>query len=228
MTATFCDEIFARDAPIELEGTPAGDTPDKQSILTEKRQLLDPPQTAPMMLDGIKSLAMPESSGMYPIRAELAANNGDVVAIASCQVYFQRDPGRAKSKLPFEIQQKVQDPMWELNEDLTILTYSGDYPLYKELQEPQRQRRSLHGRLAFIAEISANGLLEWAMRSKEQGDDSNFDQLLDDNGSQDDSLWERYIRRLEKLRIVESPIEFRYTWRETVAIMLDIFRQEND
>ena len=230
LTATFCDEIFARNTPIELEGTPAGDTSRKQSIMADKRQLLDPQQSAPMTLDGIQSLRMPETTGKYQIRAELADENGEVVANASSPVYFQRDPGRANSKLPFDIEQKVQDPMWELNEDLSILSYSGDYPLYKELQPAQRLRRALQGRLAFIAEISANGLLEWAMRPKEHGDDSNFDQLNGDSGSQDDLLWERYSYRLEKLGYtsVESPIEFAHTWRETVAIMLDIFQEEND
>ncbi len=230
LSASFANEIFARDLPVELEGTPAGDTAQRQEVLTEKRQLLDPQRAAPLMLDRIQQLKMPDSSGKYTISADLYDKTGEIVAHASSTVYFQHDPGKANSKLPFEIEQKVQDPMWELNEELTVLTYSGDYPLYKELQVPQRQRRSLQGRLAFIAEISANGLLEWALRPKEQGDDSNFDQLLDDSGGQDDSLWETYIRRLENLSNShsESFIKSGHIWRETVAAMLDIFRKEDN
>ncbi len=47
--------------------------------------------------------------------------------------------------------------------------------------------------------------------------------------SQDDSLWESYIRRLEQLgNGVEPPIEFARAWRQAVATMLEIFAQEND
>ncbi|MDE2749341.1 MAG: hypothetical protein OXI34_10280 [Chloroflexota bacterium] len=121
--------------------------------------------------------------------------------------------------------------MWKLNRELTELTYPGDYPLRKELPDVQRQHRLLQGKNAFIAEISANGLLEWALRPKqENGDDSNYDQLIDSIGSSDDPKWEPYIRRLEKLGngATESPLEFAQISRETVAIMLDIFAQENN
>ena len=229
-TATFCDEIFARNSPIELEGTPAGDTSRKQPIITEERRLLDPQQATQIKLDGIQSLIMPESSGINYIRAELTDENGDVVANSSRPVYFQRDPGKTKNNLPFDIEQKDQEAMWELNEDRTILTYPREYPLYAEMKEIQRQRRALQGRLAFIAEISANGLLEWALRPKDEGDASYYDQLVEDSGSQDDTLWERYIRRLEKLGNgdAESPTDYARAWRETVAVMLKIFAKEND
>ena len=73
--------------------------------MADKRQLLDPQRSAPMTLDGIQSLRMPETTGKYQIRAELADENGEVVANASSPVYFQRDPGRANSKLPFDIEE---------------------------------------------------------------------------------------------------------------------------
>ena len=233
LTATLSDEIFAKNTPVELEGTPAGDTPRKQSIMIEKRQLLSPQQSAPMKkIDGIQSLVLPDTSGIYHIRAELANENGEPVVTVAKPVYFQRDPSKAKSALPFELEQVVEraKPMWNMNEELTILRWSTGYPLYNELPVPLRQRRALQGKLAFIAEISANGLLEWALRPKEQGDDSNYDQLLEDIGSQSETLWDKYSTRLEKLgnTSVESRIEFGQTWRETVAIMLEIFHQQEN
>ncbi len=227
LRATFADEVLARHEQVELSGTPAGDTPYKHPILTIKRQLLDPLQSAPSKVDDVQSMIMDDSSGIYHVRAELVDKHGEFVAAASERVYFQRDPGKAVNKMPFDIEQKAQIPMWELNEDLTILSYCGEHPLYKELPYPQRQHRSLHGRLAFIAEISANGLLEWALRPKEHGDDSHYDHLYDEGRG--DGMWDAFNRGLENLsQTAESPIRFSKAWRETVAIMLSIFAQEND
>ncbi len=232
LNATFCDEVFARGMPVELSGTPVGDSPTPQPILTEKRQLLDPLQSAPLPVADTLILKMPETSGIFPVRAELLDEQGKRIANSSKPVYFQRDPGRAKNDLPFEIRlESQQKEMWKLNRELTELTYPGDYPLRKELPDVQRQHRLLQGKNAFIAEISANGLLEWALRPKqENGDDSNYDQLIDSIGSSDDPKWEPYIRRLEKLGngATESPLEFAQISRETVAIMLDIFAQEHN
>ncbi len=229
LTATFDDDVLARDEPIELEGTPAGDSPHRKAILTEQLQLLDPYQNAPLRIHGAQPISMPESSGRFTISADLYNENGDHVAHASRPVYFQRDPGNAQDNLPFEIEQQDQKAMWLMNKDLDRLTYPADYPLYTEMKEIQRQRRPLQGRLAFIAEISANGLLEWAMRPKHDGDESNYDQLYDENASPDDTLWDDFNRGLEKLsQIAESPIDYAKAWRETVATMLDIFAQEDN
>lgn len=229
LTATFDDYVLAREMLIDLDGTPAGDTAQPKPVLTASRQLLDPAQPMPLALNDAEQLTMPDSSGKYPVRAELTDERGDVIASDSRIVYFQRDPGNARNNLPFEIEQKDQKPIWELNKDLDLLTYSGDYPLYTEMKEIQRQRRALQGRLAFIAEISANGLLEWTLRPKHHGSDSNYDQLYDENRATDDPLWESLNRRLEELSATaESPIQFMQTWRETVAIMLEIFAREND
>ncbi len=229
LTATFANEIFARDEAVTLIGTPAGDSPRRQCLISEKRQLLDPQQSAPLfMLDGVQHLKMPDSSGVYRVSAELTDSNGESIAVASRPVYFQRDPGNARNNLPFGIGQEDQKEMWKMNADLTKLTYPQNYPLYKELPVPQRQHRALQANLAFIAEISANGLLEWALRPKEQGDDSNYDQLHDESRALDNALWDDLNRGLEDLsKTVESPTDFAQTWRATVAIMLEIFEEEN-
>ena len=230
-SADFENQPYARQISIDLEGTPAGDIADKTNILTVKRQLLDPQQPKPLMLEGVPQVTMPNSSGRYTVRAEFEASAGYQPKPVSKPVYFQRDPSNANSRLPFSIDKvDIQDEIWMLNSTLDRLSYSGKYPLYTEMNDVQKQRRALQGRLAFIAEISANALLEWAMRPKIQdGDDSNFDQLYDERYNSEDGPREKLNRCLENLsKAEESPIEFDQSRRETVAVMLQIFKEEND
>ena len=230
-SAEFENDPYARRMPIELDSTPAGNIADKKNILTLKRQLLDPQQPKPPKVVGIPQVTMPDSSGRYTVRAELEASAGFQPKPVSGIVCFQQDPSSAKGKLPFSID-KVdnQDEIWKLNSTLDQLSHSGKYPLYTEMKEVQKQRRALQGRLAFIAEISANGLLDWAMRPKIlDGNESNFDQLYDEQHNTEDGLWEKLNRCLERLsRAEESPIEFDLIRRETVAVMLEIFAKEHD
>ena len=231
-SATLIDEVLARQAPIELHATPAGDGPRKQNLHLERIQLLDPNQNAPLPLSGVRQLLMPESVGRYQLRAELFAEDGERVAYGGDTFYFQQDPSRKQNDLPFKIKPDhsgKQIEMWKMNADLTELMYAADYPLRQELRDVQRQRRPLQGKNAFIAEISAHGLLEWAMRPYEHdNDESNFQQLLHETSAQSDPLRERYNRKLEQLcrDATTSPTEFGQTRRETVAIMLEIFDRE--
>ena len=122
--------------------------------------------------------------------------------------------------------------MWEMNEELTLLTYPHDYPLRKELPDVTRQHRPMHGKNAFIAEINADGLLDWALRPLEHGDDANYQELLPDGKSQDSPAWEKFARKLEALGVATRSKSFQGTdysklRRETVAIMLEIFDLEN-
>ena len=223
-------ELFANQMPVEMAGTPAGDSPIPKDILSLKRQLLDPHQSIPMTIESVQALVMPDSSGKYTISAELVDEDGERVIRTTAPIYFQRDPDNAKNNLPFEIKQVTnQREMWKLNNKLDLLTYPGAYPLYLELKDGQRQRHALHGRQAFIAEISANGLLEWAFRPREESsDDSNYDQLLASIGSPDDPLWEPYHIKLKNLcKASESHIAYAQIWRETVAVMLEIYAKEN-
>jgi len=231
-SADFEDTPYARGMPVDLKGSPAGDTPSKKPILTIRRQLLEPQRLSLSKREDIAQVTMPEASGIFSIRAELHDGQGKLLANARQPLHFQRDPGRAKDRLPFVIEQvSGQKEMWKLNEELSELTYPGDYPLRKELPDVKRQGRPLQGKNAFIAEISANGLLEWALRPKlNDGDDSNYDQLLETISSPDDPEWEGYIRKLDNLGkgAEAGPLAFAETCRETVAIMLDIFSQEKD
>ncbi len=226
------DETLERKSPIELDATPAGDAPRPQTLLLERLQLLDPNKNAPLPLDGIRQLRMPESVGKYQLKAKLFAEDGERVAYSSDIFYFQQDPSRKQNDLPFEIKPDhsgKQIEMWKMNADLTELIYAADYPLRQELRDVQRQRRPLQGKNAFIAEVSAHGLLEWAMRPLEgNNDEGNFQQLLDESGDETDPLRERYVRKLEQLsrELKESATEFGQTRRETVAIMLEIFNLE--
>ena len=237
LNARIDKELLAKNLLVELPATPAGDTSQPIPALLERRRLLDPVQTDGKWEDDIVSLVMEESSYRSKVRAELLDSQGNyVVKPISQTIYFQLDPGKSKSNLPFEINQRPsssQAPMWELNEALDELSYPGNYPIWEALPVVQRQRRPLQGRDAFTAEICANGLLEWALRPLLEGDESNFGQLMDamweKDGNAEDDLWERYQIRLENLAIQASNsthIEFSKVWRETVSVMLEIFRQE--
>lgn len=234
LTARLSDDILARELPFVLTATPAGDSPRPQPLLDQTIQMLDPRQRAPRKSRSVRQLQMPESSGIYRVHAELLDESGERVAHAGKNVYFQTDPpGKRRNDLPFEItpdHSGMQKEMWKMNADLSELTYPNNYPLRKELRDMQRQRGPLQGKNAFIAEISAHGLLERAMRPIEDGDESNFQQLLDERGDHTDPLRERYARKLEQLSRIarESPTEFGRIRRETVATMLEIFDMEND
>ena len=230
LTANFNGVGLASNKPIELAGTPAGSSSRPKSILTPVLQLLDPRQTVPLETVGTRSMCMPDSSGRYRITADLVDVSGDHVINDSAIVYFQRDPGNTQNNLPFRIEQQSQKAMWLMNKDLDRLTYPADYPLYREMKDIKHQRSALQGRLAFIAEISANGLLEWALRPiEEEGSDSNYVQLYNESRSLDDELWDHFNRGLEKLsKSVDSPTEYAKAWRETVATMLDIFAREHN
>ena len=237
LNARMDDELLARNLLVELPANPAGDTPRRVAALMVRRRLLDPVQTAGNWKDDIPSLIMQESSYISVIRAELLDVYGNyVVEPIRKNVYFQRDQGKTTSNLPFEINQKtssINAPMWEMNEEMDELSYPGNYPLWEALPEVQRQRRPLQGRDAYTAEISANGLLEWAYRPMLEGNESNIEQLKhvtsEKNGSATDELWELYQIHLENLAYQvsnSSHIEFSKVWRETVALMLEIYRQE--
>ncbi len=239
LDARIDDELLADHLRVELLGTPAGDTPQRVAALTVRRRLLDPEQTPDERQDGIPSMVMEESVHRAVVVAELRDCENDEVMVHSRQtVYFQLDPGKRNSNLPFDIRQKQEGtyaPMWVLNQALDELSYPRNYPLWEALSVVQRQRRALQGRDAFTAEISANGLLEWALRPVMDGDESNFEQLMDvsweKDGGASDALWESYHVRLDKLlhhccSENGSPFEYSKDWRETVALMLEIFRQE--
>lgn len=236
LDARIDDELLAVGERVELPGTPAGDTAQRQAVIQTRRRLLDPEQPPVVEDDGIPSMVMAESAHRAVVVADLWDREQDEVLVHIRRlVYFQLDPGKKKGNLPFEIRQsrKVHSaPMWELNDKLDELSYARDYPLRKELPVVQRQHRALQGQDSFTAEISANGLLEWALRPAMEGDESHFEQLMDarwERAGGDDALWVKYQERLEDLvrgGHSESPFVYQRHWRETVALMLAIFQEQ--
>ena len=229
VSARLGQESLMEEVLMQLTATPAGDTPRRErAFFGEFRLLL----SESLQLDDENTNTLVLKPDTYTIQADLYDEAGEVIlASASRRLYFEYDPQSAGNNLPFrliEIADSVQPPMWALNSELDLLSFPGDYPLRKELHDERRSRSVLAGKSAFTSEIIANGLLEWAFRPHEAGDDTNLEQLRHvlqyQNGN--GKLWDIYERRLDAL-VTEcgngSHSEYARFWRETVSVMLAIF-----
>ena len=123
--------------------------------------------------------------------------------------------------------------MWRLDEgppDHWTLRYSSQHPIYQNLKNMQPDAGRLSGQNSFIAEVCANGLLEWALEPVSERDLGRVEQLL---ASRPPGIglerWENYCERIDQLAenyMSEREEDFgRYMerWRECVAFMLDMF-----
>ena len=65
------------------------------------------------------------------------------------------------------------------SEDDWILQYPPAYPLYRALEASSAQRGTrLSGVSAFVVDVCAEGLIEWAMEPLDDGDASRLDAFL--------------------------------------------------
>ena len=114
--------------------------------------------------------------------------------------------------------------------DEWVLSYANRYPLYVHLARPQRQNSRLAGRSSFIAEICANGLLEWALAPLGSSDRTRLEQLRQSRPQGiDPGRWDSYCERIDRLEDnysterLDNFSEYMKRWRECVADMLQIF-----
>lgn len=174
--------------------------------------------------EGAASDVLRLNAGRRYIRGDMFLESGTEEVVANTQqiVYIEVNPGRPQTGMPFEIRRRDKAgifPMWELTENQGeyILWYSAQTPIYREIKDMQRPGVTLAGKNAFVAEICANGLLEWA---KEDG--SNFHDLMDPPWLNfDPELQDRFNRRLQEIHSGEQP--YGKAWRDAVAIMLYAF-----
>ena len=175
--------------------------------------------------------------GRYYLRTDLLEPGvKEPIVHASQPVYVEVDPGGNRTQLPFDLEAvegEGPNAMWQLQERSAnewVLSYANRYPLYLHLAQSQRRRSKLAGRSSFIAEVCANGLLEWALAPLDTSDSTRIDQLRESRPHGIDSeLWDAYCERLDLLEEryhSERKDNFRkymYLWRECVAYMLEIF-----
>ncbi|MCY4009440.1 MAG: hypothetical protein OXF22_06780 [Anaerolineaceae bacterium] len=224
-----------------LKGTPLGETPRRVPMYNGGWCLLD--ETSESSENGKGAEPVLLENGRHTIQAYLYDEGEDeVVAYASKYLYFQQNPPNTAVGLPFDLKEMLSDPsrplpMWKMSDDLKTLEYPRDYPLRAELKEGQGAAKYVAGKQAFMIEIAANGLLEWAFRPYHEhaqeclGDDNNLEDLLrmaEQGKDAARTLWDDYEKMLIQLRDNKPAdyMEYAGQWRETVALMLEIFRQE--
>ncbi len=226
------EQLLLADAKeVTLDGVPIGDVPNRQTAVSKNLHVY----TSPPLIGSEPHIVL--QPGRYYLRADLwTPDEKEPIAHASQPIYVEVDPGGNQSGLPFELEAVEGEgphPMWQLQErsvDNWVLRYPNQYPLYRNLSQPQRQRSKLAGSSSFIAEVCANGLLDWALTALDTHNSTRVDQLLQSrpNGISFDR-WESYCEQLDRLvglynkdRIYQFS-EYMKRWRECVAYMLMIF-----
>ena len=125
--------------------------------------------------------------------------------------------------------------MWDLVHappDQWTLQYYAHHPIHRELQDQTKFSGKTGGRLAFITEICASALLEWAIRPLQVVNTSNIDVLKRGatNGA-NDPVRLQYLEKLNRLeqdyetKRKEEPSQYELLKRQTVADMLHIFQR---
>ena len=228
--ASFDDLLLEGSGPISLAGVPAGDVVVRQAAVYQRLRLYTSEPTDP------SHPYLVLQPGRYYVRADLYSAGGESPVHSSKPVYFEVDPGGPQSDMPFElraIENNGPYPMWALlNEpnDRWILQYPVHYPIYEGLPDQKKGGAKLSGRMAFIAEICASGLVEWALEPMGQADESLVEQLKANPPDRADMVaWESYCEHLDQLvrsydsQRIENPREYDRRRRHVVADMLHIF-----
>ena len=231
VNASLEDLLICDETPVEIPGTPLGDTPNPKAAGAEHILLFT---TVP---DNAPESALELTPGRHLIRADLKIRGDDQVqAHASHTIFFEADPGGTRPDLPFEleaIEGEGDHPMWDLQDrpdGSQVLMFPLGYPIRHELPESRNGNRA-GGRRAFLNEICAQGLLEWALDPLKNGNTSNIDRLK--QGAAGDALRDRYREQLERLedghgaQRNEEPRQYELLKRQTVATMLRIYQESN-
>ena len=221
-----CDGIT-----LNVPGTPAGDTSDPKAAGSEHIFLFT------NIPDNPPEPALELAPGRHLIRADLRiSGDSEVQSHASYTIYFEVDPGGTHPDLPFEleaIEDEGNHPMWDLQDrpdGRQVLMFPAKYPINRELPESRNGNRA-SGKKAFLNEICAHGLLEWAMDPLKSGDTSNMDTLK--QSAAGDNLRDQYHEDLEKLegghgkQRIDEPRQYDVLRRQTVATMLRIYQEAN-
>ena len=231
VNASLGNRLICDETTVEIPGTPVGDTPNPKAVGSEHIfPFTNIPDNAPE-----PALGLPP--GRHLVRADLRMSGDDEVqAHASYTIFFEVDPGGTRPDLPFEleaIEDEGNHPMWDLQDrpdGRQVLMFPLRYPIRQELPESKNGSRAV-GKRAFLNEICAQGLLEWAMDPLKNGDTSNMDTLK--SSAAGETLRDQYHEELEGLeeghgtQRKEEPRQYELLKRQTVATMLRIYQESN-
>ena len=233
LTASLEDHLLCDAKQISLPATPAGDTPQPVTGIEEHLRLYtELPPNPP-------GAAIHLEPGRHIIRADITVQGHDQEALhASRTIFFEVNPAGQNPDLPFHLQAIEEEgphPMWDLVHappDQWTLQYHAHHPIHRELQDQTTSSGKTGGRLAFITEICASALLEWAIRPLQVANASNIDVLKRGatNGASN-PVRDQYLENLNRLeqdyeaKRKEEPSQYELLKRQTVADMLHIFQR---
>ena len=230
VTASLGDLLLADMVPTQAPGTPAGGSPVRVPGV-QTRIVINPSAAVALPLQSINL-----SPGSHALRADLYLGE-EVVAHASRTLDVEVDPVRPQEWPPFRIEQISGEepyPRWQFDKrspDDWVLYYSPDYPLYRALGvSGSRSREQLSGVSAFVVDVCAEGIIEWAMEPLDQRDSSRLEELLSSNPtSVDPDRWEEYCDKMRELANLRSNREqvdkYGQLVRDCAARLLSLFEE---
>ena len=228
LTASLGDLLLSDMLQMQVDGTPPGATPVR--IPAVQNQIVVNP-TKPSSQESVN---LPP--GKHYIRADLFLD-GDVVAHAGHILYVEIDPVQPDDWPPFKIEQisgEGHHPRWQFDkksQDDWVLQYPPTYPLYRALDaSPARNGTRLSGVSAFVVDVCAEGIIEWAMEPLDVGNSSRLDELLDGTpAGADPNRWEDYREKMGELaslrRGQEQMDKYGHLVRECAALSLSLFEE---
>ena len=196
LTASLGGLLLADRLPVHTDGTALGATPIR--VAGMHTSIVVNPNTADTLRESV-NLPL----GRHDLRADLYLAE-EIVAHAVSTLDIEVDPSRAQDWPPFLIEQVSGDgphPRWQFdkqNPNEWVLRYPPAYPLYRALEDGEsRTGTQLAGVSAFVVDVCAEGIIEWALESLDRGDQSRLDELL--NGippGVNQDRWEDYSDKM--------------------------------
>ena len=230
LTASVGDLLLADSLSVETDGTPPGASPVRVAGI--QTQLLVNP-AAPT-----NELSVDLPSGKHELRADLYLAD-EIVAHARQAVYVEVDPVQPDNWPPFRIEQISGEghfPRWQFdkkNQDVWTLQYPPAYPLYRALYSISiRSGHLLSGVSAFVVDVCAEAIIEWAMQPIDVGDSTCLDELLSGvPPGVDIDRWEDYCEKMLEIASLRQSREqvdkYGQLVRECAAISLSLFEERS-
>ena len=228
LTASLGDLLLADMLRVQTTGTPPGASPSRVAGV-QSQIIINPAERGPH-----QHVNLPP--GKHEIRADLYFD-GEVVAHASSTLHVEVDPAQPDEWPPFRIEQISGDghhPRWQFqkkSQDDWTLQYPLSYPLYRALNSsPSRNGTQMSGVSAFVVDICAEAIIEWAMEPLDSGNSSRLYELLDGVPvGADTEYWEEYREKMEELaglrRSSEQVDRYGHLVRECAALSLSMFEE---
>ncbi len=227
--------VLASRMPVQLPINRAGESPMPITIVNKTFRMFDDlPDAEPEMP------YLVAAPGPHDIRVDLRdANSGEPITSRSTVIYFEHDPPRKGTQIPFVLKRKEEsqnglpspaDPSWWIEKprdpaEPLYLYYSARHHLYQVAKHADRgSGRRRRGTTSFIREICADALVDWMHEGYINGDETRYDLITDRR--LDSHLWSHLADSTESYRDAAEedtpPDELAKLRREVVAKMVRI------